>query len=406
MSGRLIVLRSIPRDAKIIILSNAFRSFSTAILAVSFPIYLSKMGTSTVLIGFTFTGISLFSAIRSLVEGIVADRIGRKPILLFIATMLVVGGSVYVLTSNLMVLLVSAVLFTIGGTITYTPAELALLSEKVGDEDHTMAFSVNATLGTVAGILGSFAAALPELLQRLGFSELLAYQPIFIIFTAVGAICLVLFSLIKETRPEAHHQEYVEPTVQDVDERRLLMKWSGVVALDQIGGSFNNLLNYWYYLRFGVGPAEIGALNGVMQLINSFSYALGFKMAERFGTIRATVLSRVPVFIINSLTPFMPSFAVVSATRLFMSLFSNIDVPLRQSYIMGVTRSRIRASAYGVVQVVSRFTSSGAPAITGYLYEYVSLAIPFFGAASFQFASAASMYLLFKDIKPPEERGP
>jgi len=405
MPLRLTILQSMPRDAKIIILSNAFRSFSTAILAVSFPIYLSKMGASTVLIGLTFTGISLFSAIRSLVEGVIADRIGRRPILLFIAAMLVVGGAIYILTSDLTILLISAVLFTIGGTITYTPAELALLSEKVGDTDRTMAFSVNATLGTVAGILGSFAAAIPELLQRLGLSVIPSYQPIFIVFTAVGAICMVLFSIIKETKPETRHREYVEPTEQDIDERELLMKWSGVVALDQIGGSFNNLLNYWYYIRFGVGPAEIGVLNGVMQLINTLSYALGFKMAGRFGTIRATVFSRVPVFVINSLTPFMPSFAVVSTARLFMSLFSNIDVPLRQSYIMGVTRSRIRASAYGMVQVVSRFTSAGAPAITGYLYEYVSLAIPFFGAASFQFASAASMYLLFKDIKPPEERG-
>lgn len=406
MPLRLTILQSMPRDAKIIILSNAFRSFSTAILAVSFPIYLSKMGASTVLIGLTFTGISLFSAIRSLVEGVIADRIGRRPILLFIAAMLVVGGAIYILTSDLTILLISAVLFTIGGTITYTPAELALLSEKVGDTDRTMAFSVNATLGTVAGILGSFAAAIPELLQRLGLSVIPSYQPIFIVFTAVGAICMVLFSIIKETKPETRHREYVEPTEQDIDERELLMKWSGVVALDQIGGSFNNLLNYWYYIRFGVGPAEIGVLNGVMQLINTLSYALGFKMAGRFGTIRATVFSRVPVFVINSLTPFMPSFAVVSTARLFMSLFSNIDVPLRQSYIMGVTRSRIRASAYGMVQVVSRFTSAGAPAITGYLYEYVSLAIPFFGAASFQFASAASMYLLFKDIKPPKERGP
>ena len=64
-----------------------------------------------------------------------------------------------------------------------------------------------------------------------------------------------------------------------------------------------------------------------------------------------------------------------------------------QSYIMGVTRRarKVRASTYGVVQVVSRFTSSGAPAIAGYLYEFVSLSFPFYGAGFFQFASAASM---------------
>ncbi|MCX6655613.1 MAG: MFS transporter, partial [Candidatus Bathyarchaeota archaeon] len=140
------------------------------------------------------------------------------------------------------------------------------------------------------------------------------------------------------------------------------------------------------------------------RFIAALSFALGLKMAKRFGTIRATAMSRMPIFIINFLTPFMPSFAFVAASRLLMSVFSDIDVPLRQSYIMGVTRSRVRASTYGVVQVVSRFTSAGAPAITGYLYEFVSLSFPFYGAGFFQFASAATMYLLFKDIKPPEER--
>ncbi|MCX6648764.1 MAG: MFS transporter [Candidatus Bathyarchaeota archaeon] len=402
--NRLSFLGSVPRDAKILIFSNSFRSFSSALLAVSFSIYLSKIGVSAVLIGLTFMGISLFSAIRSLVEGVVADRVGRKPILLFIAASLVVGGAVFLVTTDITILLVAAVLFTVGGTITYTPAEVALLGDKVSDADRTMTYSINATLATAASILGSFAGALPEALQRLGFPEILAYQQIFVVFTAVGVVCLILFSLLKEVKPEPHAAESAPLSEQDIGERRLLMKWSGVVALDQIGGAFNNLLSYWYYLRFGVGPAEIGLITGLGRFIATLSFALGLRMAKRFGTIKATAISRVPIFVINFLTPFMPSFAIVAASRLFMSIFSDIDVPLRQSYIMGVTRSKVRASTYGVVQVVSRFTSAGAPAITGYLYEFVNLSFPFYGAGFFQFASAATMYLLFKDIKPPEER--
>jgi MFS family permease len=162
-------------------------------------------------------GIIFFSAIRSLVEGIIADRLGRKPVLLFIAASLVVGGDIFIATTNIMILLIAAILFTVGGSITYTPAEITLLGDKVSDGNRTIAYSINATFATAASILGSFAG-------------------------------------------------------------------------------------------------------------------------------------------------------------------------------------------YGVVQVVSRFTSAGAPAITGYLYEFVSLSFPFYGAGFFQFASATSMYLFFKDVKPPEER--
>lgn len=174
--------------------------------------------------------------------------------------------------------------------------------------------------------------------------------------------------------------------------------------MDIIGGSFiGNFLSYWLYIRFSVGPGKIGALFGFSRFIAAFSYVLGHKMAGRIGIIRATVLSRLPVVAVNLLTPLMPTYASVAALRLFMSLFSMIDVPLRQSYLMGVIKSKRRASAAGVVTVVSRVTSAGAPSITGYVLEFVSMSLPFHIAASFQLASASMMYLLFKDIKPPEE---
>jgi len=400
-------LLGIQRDAKIIVFSNALRSFISAILSVSFALYLAKLGASSVQIGLAFTGRSLFSAIRSLGEGMIADRLGRKPILLFTAVTIIIGGLVYTYMTDIPILIIVAVLFSVGGGITYTPAEVAMLSEKVESKDRTMVFSLNATLSTIASIFGSFAAALPDVLQRFGVSELAAYRQLFLIFAGVGAICLIFFWLLEETFTRKNASKIIPTAASvttDAEERKLLLKWSGVVALDNIGGAFNDLINYWFYLRFGVGPAQIGLLNGVSNILATFSYALGFKMAKRFGTIPATALSRVPIVAMNIITPFLPSFEAVALARLVIASFGDIDVPLRQSYIMGVTRPESRASSYGVIQVVSRFSGSWVPSISAYMYEYVSLSIPFWGAATFQFASLASMYILFKDIKPPEER--
>jgi len=127
------------------------------------------------------------------------------------------------------------------------------------------------------------------------------------------------------------------------------------------------------------------------------------RMAKGVGTIRATVLSRVPVVIINILTPLTPTYAIVAYMRGFMSLFSMIDVPLRQSYLMGVIKSKRKASAAGIVAVVSRFTAAGAPMLSGYIMQFISIDLPFFLAAGFQLASASLMYLIFKDVKPPDE---
>jgi MFS family permease len=311
-----------------------------------------------------------------------------------------VGGLVFVFSRNIVILTVSAVIFTVGGRIPYTPAEQAMLSEKVSSSDRTAAFSVNSSIETIAAIFGSFAAAIPEYLQVQGIVELISYKPIFMIFFAAGLTSFIGFLFISEN----YERDNIEEVEMSSDDRKLLTKWSTVIAVDIIGGSFiGNFLSYWFYLKFNVGLGMIGTLFGASRLLAVFSYYFGFWMSKRVGTIRSTVSSRIPVVVINYITPIIPSYIVVAYLRGFMSLFSMIDVPLRQSYLMGVLRSRRRASAAGVVAIVSRLTAAGAPLLSGYLIQFISVDLPFYIAASFQLTSACLMFLMFKDIRPPEE---
>ena len=392
------------RDVWILLLTRALRSFSAAILSVTFAIYLSKLGAESVHIGLVFTGIALFSSIRSLLEGIIADRLGRKPVLLFTSIWMTLGGLIFVLTKDLGILMVSAVVFCVGGRLPYTPAEQAILTEKVPSESRTMAFSVNSFLGTIMAVFGSLAAIIPEVMQNRGVPEIASYSPIFMIFASAGLVSTLFFLIIKEPIKENEVEDATEDEEMSLYERGILTRWSAVLALDIIGGSFiMNFLSYWFYLKFGVGLGQIGTLFGASRLIAAGSYYLGLRMAKSVGTIRATVLSRIPVVIINYLTPMVPVYSLAAYMRGFMSLFSMIDVPLRQSYLMGVIKSGRRASAAGVVAVISRFTAAGAPLLSGYIIQYVSIDLPFYIAASFQLASAGLMYYFFKDIKPPEE---
>ncbi|MFH2111441.1 MAG: MFS transporter [Candidatus Bathyarchaeota archaeon] len=405
MSGSLGVLRSLDRDAWILLSTRALRSFSASILSVSLAIYLSKLGASSLTLGLLFTATSLFAAVRSLPEGLVADRWGRKPVLLFTGAIMAAGGLVYVLTTELWPLMASAVVFTVSGSLPYTPAEQAMLSEKVAPEHRTSVFSLNSFMETMAGVFGSLVAAAPEVLQGWGVAELESYRPVFLLFALSGTASFLLYTVVRETRIEKTvHSQEDEPTEY---ERTLVLKWSAVLALDVIGGSFiTNFLSYWFYLKWGMGPAQIGVLFGATRLFSSLSYYLGLRMAQRVGTIKAIVLSRMPGVAVNFLTPLAPSFAVAAYMQVFKSFFSMIDVPLRQSYLMGVIRSRRKASAVGMVSIISRFTAAGAPLVSGYIIQYVSVDLPFMFAAGFQFASAALMYLLFKDVRPPEEASP
>lgn len=404
VSNNLSVITEVDRDIWILLLTRALRSFSAAILSVSFAIYLSKLGADSVHIGLVFTGIALFSSIRSLFEGIIADRLGRKPVLLFTSILMTIGGLIFVLTNELNILMVSAVIFCVGGRLPYTPAEQAILTDKVSSESRTMAFSVNSFLEAMMAVFGSLAAVIPEVLQHRGISEIASYRPVFLIFASAGLISTLFFSMIKETIQMKDVEDVVENEKITLYERRLLIRWSAVLALDIIGGSFiMSLLPYWFYIKFGVGLGQIGTLFGASRLIAAGSYYLGLMMAKRVGTIRATALSRIPVIIINYLTPIVPVYSITAYLRGFMSLFSDIDIPLRQSYLMGVIKNGRRASAAGFIAMVSRLTSACAPLLSGYIIQHISINLPFYIAASFQLVSAGLMYYFFKDIRPPEE---
>ena len=398
-------LNEFDKDVWILLLTRGIRSFSAAILSVCFTIYMSKLGATSVQLGMIFTGMALFAAVRSLGEGLIADRFGRKPVLLLTSILMTVGGLIFAVSQDLKILTVSAILFNVGRAIPYTPAEQAMLTEKVSSENRTTAFSVNSFIGTIAGVFGSFAAILPDILQRRGMVELASYQPLFIIFALSGLVSTLSFLMITETFQNHINYEPGDEEQITADERWILSRWSFVLALDVIGGSFiMNFTSYWFYVKFGVGLGQIGTLFGLSRIIAAGSYYLGLRLAKGVGTIRATVLSRIPVVIINILTPITPTYAIVAYMRGFMSLFAMIDVPLRQSYLMGVIKSKRKASAAGIVAVVSRFTAAGAPMLSGYIMQFISIDLPFFLAAGFQLASASFMYLIFKDVKPPDEK--
>lgn len=398
-------LAEFDRDVWILLSTRGLRSFSAAILTVCFAIYMSKLGATSVQLGMIFTGMALFAALRSLGEGLIADRFGRKPVLLLTSTLMTIGGLIFASTQDLRVLTVSAIIFGVGRAIPYTPAEQAILTEKVSSENRTTAFSVNSFIGTIAAVFGSFAAILPVYLQGRGAAELASYKPIFIIFALSGFLSTLSFLMIKETYQNKPDEGSSENEQITADERWILSRWSLVLALDVIGGSFiTNFTSYWFYVKFGVGLGQIGTLFGASRIVAAGSLYLGLRLAKGIGTIRATVLSRVPVVIINVLTPLMPSYIIVAYMRGFMALFSMIDVPLRQSYLMGVIKSKRKASAAGIVAVVSRFTAAGAPMLSGYIMQFISIDLPFFIAAGFQLASASLMYIIFKDIKPPDEQ--
>jgi len=140
---------------------------------------------------------------------------------------------------------------------------------------------------------------------------------------------------------------------------------------------------YWFYLRFGVNPATLGAIFFWANVLAGVSALLASRLATRFGLVRTMVFTHLPSNILLILVPLMPSLPLATLVLLARFSISQMDVPTRQSYIMAVVGPDERSAAGGVTGVARTIGAALAPVFAGFLYARPSLmSMPFFIAGA------------------------
>ena len=108
------MFRDLHRDAVLIMISGGVRAFAFSYLNVVFAIYLDKLGYSTVLIGIVFSIAYITAAILGAVWGFLADRYGRKRILIVLAALTIFSNTIYLFFSHLLFILLVVVVANVG----------------------------------------------------------------------------------------------------------------------------------------------------------------------------------------------------------------------------------------------------------------------------------------------------
>ena len=80
-----------------------------------------------------------------------------------------------------------------------------------------------------------------------------------------------------------------------------------------------------------------------------------------------------------------------------------MDVPTRQSYVMGVVAPAERTTVSGVVNLVRLGAWAVGAGIAGLVMERVALATPLVLGATIKIVYDVLLYLAFRRERPPEE---
>lgn len=131
---------------------------------------------------------------------------------------------------------------------------------------------------------------------------------------------------------------------------------------------------------------------------------LAVRIARRIGLLNTAVFTHLPANLFLILTPFMPSVELAVLLLLLRSALSQMDVPVRNSYVMAVVSPPERPAAASVTSVPKSIASALGPLISGWMFGLSVFGWPLVVAGTLKGAYDLLLLWRFRALRPPEEQ--
>jgi MFS family permease len=394
-------------DGRILFVTRLLRMFAYGFLSIVLVLYLAQLGYSPGLIGLLLSLTLFGDAAISLWMTTTADRAGRRRILIAGAGLMVFAAFFFALTNRFELLMIAAIIGVIspsGNEVgPFLAVEQAALSQIVPDQQRTKIFAWYNLVGSSATAAGALAAGnLTQILLKAGVAPLNSYRSVIIIYGLIGLLLMPLFmrlsSSVEAPRPVTistqsrfglHHS------------KATIFRLSALFGLDAFAGGFivQSVVAYWFHIRFGAEPAELGAIFFGANLLAGISALAAAAVAARIGLVNTMVFTHLPSNILLTLIPLMPTLPLAVAVLFIRFSISQMDVPARQSYTMALVSHDERAAAAGVTGIVRSVGAAISPALAGLLLSNPALlAAPFLLSGGLKIVYDLLLYCNFRTV--------
>ncbi|MCI0681437.1 MAG: MFS transporter [Gemmataceae bacterium] len=403
-------LRALKGDGVLLFATRSLRMCAYGFLSVVLMLYLKAVGLSEAQIGFILTMALLGDTVISLWITTVADRVGRKRMLLVGALLMALAGGVFAATNHFLALVIVATIGVLSPSDKevgpFLSIEQAALAQTIPDEQRTAVFAWYHLAGSVAAALGALVGGfVGQGLENAGASGAEVYRPLVVAYGVVGILLAVAFSRMGRGAEPSGHQAPASPSTWMGlhRSRRTVLRLSCLFALDAFGGGFilQSIVAYWLHVRFGLEPAVLGGIFFAANLLAAGSALGAAALAKRFGLINTMVFTHLPSNVLLVLVPLMPNVELAVTLLLIRFSISQMDVPTRQSYTMAVVQADERSAASGITTVARSIGAALSPALAGYLLAHAkSINLPFFIAGGVKIVYDLWLYRAFVKHRP------
>jgi MFS family permease len=399
-------------DGKLLLCARIVRTFAYGFLSVILAIYLKLIGFDDILIGIILSVTLINSIIFTLFASFYADRIGRRNMLLLYTIMMSISGIIFFVTENPLALIIAALLGTLNITGSETSAflsiEQSILPQTIKDNrKRNTLFGFYNMAGTFAMGAGILIANLPIIIENeLEFDKIYAIKLLFLFYSLLGILVLGIYLKlssaieIKKEKTSTPIAEILTPK-----SKKIVTKLSGLFAIDSFAGGFaiQSIVSFWFFTKFDIDLSIISYIFSIGSVLTAFSYIIAAKIADKIGLINTMVFTHIPSNILLILLAFAPTLEMAIVFYMIRMALSQMDVPTRQSYIVGVVEENERTASAGITNMSRNIAQAISPSITGYIIGVLSLSAPFVIGGLLKIIYDITLYINFRKIKPSEE---
>ena len=238
-------LRSLTADGRLLFGTRCARMFAYGMLSVILVPYLQALGYLDRW-GTIISAALLGDIAVSLWITTVADRVGRKRMLILGALLMIGAGLVFAATDNFALLLIAATIGVVSPSDKevgpFLSIEQSALSQTVPARERTGVFAWYNLAGSIAAALGALAAGLVwKQLLAAGRTGADVYRPLVFAYAAIGlalAAAFLRLSPAAEAPPPADDHLPAPRSVGLNRSRSIVLRLSALFALDAFGGGF------------------------------------------------------------------------------------------------------------------------------------------------------------------------
>jgi MFS family permease len=395
--------RPLTSDARRVLLAQALRALAYGFGSVLLGVTLNERGLSSTEAGLVIAAVVAGTVLASMFVGRYADRIGRRRCYVVLYVLLAAVGVAFALSDAAWLL----ILFALTGALStevvesgpFTSLEQAILATELSGQERVRGFGVYNAVASAAGSLGALAAGGLSLLHD-AWAGAPANGRFFLVFAPVAlAGAVVARTLSDGIEVEQHAAKRERPTAELSTSRPVVVRLAGLFALDSFGGGFvvQAFVAYWLAERFGASLGTVGVVFFAVGVLQTGSFLVAPRLAERFGLLNTMVFTHLPSNILLASIAFAPTLGVAVALLLARTVLSQMDVPTRQAYVMALVTPEERTAAAAYTNT-ARYVVGAA--------QSIALGLPFLLAGSIKSAYDLILWRWFSHVELPPETTP